>query len=303
MMPDEKQASNCRLISVGLQRAVPVGETCPIPEYTYPGQKETVHTISVNQFLVCRSDTEPASVEAIHEALGKNRHFLLKASPTGLAIHYDDLPEGFDLHPVAKELVEEGKSTFRILTGPFDELYYRMGRRIQTALEREGIDSIVEPTDGSLENLRRLNERPNTLAIVQHDAAVAAHSGEADDVYGNGPLSGGVWPVPAVADLRRIAALHEERLYVFKNTRQEFQETFREKPPQKSRVDVRDIKMLNQLKSLPVEAPVCLGPPGSGTRLVAEAALPPTRPGTNDEGVKRPVYCSVKRYDQGIRKW
>ncbi len=123
---------------------------------------------------------------------------------------------------------------------------------MQRVLEENGIDARAIQTDGSLENLELLQENQwPSLAIMQYDVALA--SLWSPDLYDSPRLRDAI---PHVNGLRRIAALHEEKVHILMR---------RDRIP----LEMRERPTLAALQN----ALVCLGPTRSGTQIIAQALL------------------------------
>ena len=123
---------------------------------------------------------------------------------------------------------------------------------MQRVLEVNGIAARTIHTDGSLENLELLqkNKWPS-MAIIQYDVALA--SLWSSDLYDSPRLRNAI---PQVNGLRRIATLHEEKVHVLMR---------RDRIP----TEMRERPTLAALQN----ALVSLGPPKSGTQIIARALL------------------------------
>ena len=120
-----------------------------------------------------------------------------------------------------------------IAAGGTQGVYYAYARALATQLQRRdpGLHIDVVATSGSMENLQRLGDRDATLAFTAADAAAEAASG--------GPPFGHSLPIAA------LARLYDDYLHLV--------------------VPASGARRLSQLAGRRVS----IGPPGSGTRLIA----------------------------------
>ncbi|UCH61837.1 MAG: TAXI family TRAP transporter solute-binding subunit [Fidelibacterota bacterium] len=259
-------SGRCDLLDLGdirdrIIESIPDLNTSDIPVNSYENQTKKVRTISADTFLLCRKNLDVNKVFLIEDALFNNLDQLLIAHAKAQDIHLDSafvgLPEEIELHKGASRFQKEVEKKLLILTGALGGKYYLLGKTIKSLLEPYGIHTRVSHSDGSRENLKVLRERDPqtnpTLAILQYDVALAS-LGDPEHVYGV-PLPEGT-DIPKVRDMRRIATLHQETVHIM----------------------VRRDKLTHEKESQPtLEAlknlRVCLGPEGSGTRILANAIL------------------------------
>ena len=263
----------CRLI-----RLVEPGDTIPaksaelteIPKFSYPGQTLAIETIGDPAYLVARSDLDDEIVVAVLDALFDNAKDLATVHP----IAEDIRKSGLEKHPRLKQhpgvdlFEQQDNDKLLIATAGAVGSYYDTGKIIQGLLEDRGLQSRVLQTDGSLENLTHLAAERPTVAILQYDVALAAHSYDARAVYkvsapeitdrhgeplGPDPSSG--WGIPRVHGVSRIATLYDEAMYIFARTAGPGQD--------EPRFDLTRHE----------GARVCFGPPGSGAAILARAVF------------------------------
>jgi len=283
----------CRLLSIyksgrlrGLERRI-------IPPLLYENQPNRVQTLQSSALFVARKDLSAEMVQAILNALFDEVDDLavanIRANEIRLWKTFDLPDENLKLHPGAEKFKETEKYALLVATGSIGGKYYNQGQMIQRLLQKRVIRtlgnviaalweqartdlSVIPPllldedrararivhTNGSLENVQLVGQRP-TLAIMQYDVALASRR-EKSSIYRT-ELAGVAFP--ELPDLRRIATLDKETLYVIARRealdRQLLEGRIRE-------VDVGTIRSLRNLK-------VCLGPEQSGTRAIAEAVL------------------------------
>jgi TRAP transporter TAXI family solute receptor len=224
----------------------------------YEGQEQPVMTLGTPVYLACRTDLDGELVVRILDVLFDNiGEMLLEHTSTGIRLQdaFPRLPPGLAYHRGAIRFETLESRKLRIATGAIHGMYNSVGREIADLLEGDGIETRVIHTDASVENARRLLEPQPTLAIVQHDVALAALFGNPWAVYRTDLpsfLDDSGEPL-RVNSMRRIATLHDERLFVVATP---------------DGLDGRrpTIEALSDLK-------VGLGPEQSGTRLLAEAIL------------------------------
>jgi TRAP transporter TAXI family solute receptor len=243
-----------------------------IPAYTYAGQPNSIATVGSSVVLAASIELDKNVVIAIMDELFDNLETLAAASQRVQDIRIErsleELKRIIPLHPGTVEFRERQKDTLLIATGAIGGRYFRMGKRMEEILRRHGIPTRVLQTDGSLENLEILaGDRP-ALAIVQYDAALASHWSPSLYRSHAGPMR---VDVPSTNGLRRIATLHEEAMHVLVR---------RDKLPAK----LPEKPTLKQMDGLRIS----LGPPRSGTALIARAML-------REHGVEesRAVFLSV----------
>jgi TRAP transporter TAXI family solute receptor len=254
----------CALLDLGndadsIKAAVPGMETVHIPAHLYKNQQSAVGTLGARSLLVGRKDLRDEVVVEILNALFDNLSKFVVAH-----IHVDDirlerafeLPEGIAkegvlLHPGVNAFQKQENERLLIATGTINGKYYQIGKRMQVVLKQKGIPSRVIHTDGSLENLELLKNcsRP-VVAIMQYDAALASYW--SPSIYGTTESL----DIPRVRGLRRIAALHEEKVHVLVR-RARIKGKAGERPT------------VNVLKDMQV----CLGPEKSATRIIARVIL------------------------------
>jgi len=248
-------------IRVKIMNSIPDLNTSDILVNSYENQTKKVRTISADTFLLCRKNLDVNKVFLIEDALFNNLDQLLTAHAKAQDIHLDSafvgLPEEIELHNGASRFQKEMEKKLLILTGALGGKYYLLGKTIKSLLEPYGIHARVSHSDGSRENLKVLRERdPQTkpaLAILQYDVALAS-LGDPEHVYGVLLPEG--TDIPEVRDMRRLATLHQETVHIM--VRRDKLSREQESQP-----------TLEALKNLRV----CLGPEGSGTRLLAHAIL------------------------------
>jgi TRAP transporter TAXI family solute receptor len=276
-MPSEEVemalASGCRLIRlVEPGDIIPreSGDTTEIPKFLYQGQTLPIETIGDPAYLVARSDLDAEVVVSVLDALFDNA----KDLATGHFIATDIRKSGLQKHDRLKqhpgvELFEQRESSkLLIATAGASGSYYETGKIIQGLLEDRRLESTVLQTNGSLENLTYLAEERPTLAIVQYDVVLAAHSYDARAVYKvqaptisdrNGELldpdPNGGWGIPKVDGVSRVATLYDEAMYIFART---------------AGLGQGDARFnLDRHEG----ARVCFGPPDSGTAILARAVF------------------------------
>lgn len=260
------ESGKCDLLDLGDSRDkinIPDLSEADIPRNTYENQTTRVRTVGAGTFLLCRKDLDANMVILIEYALFNNLDKLLLAHAKAQDIKFESafnrekLPKDVELHPGAARFQQEEEKKLLIVTGALNGKYYDLGKTIKSLLEPYGIHARVSHTDGSVENLRVLDERaPNekpTLAIIQFDVALASRDPERSPY--RVPLPKGI-DIPGVKDMRRIATLHPEAVHIM----------------------VRRDKLAREQESQPTfealkNLRVCLGPKESGTRLLAHAIL------------------------------
>lgn len=253
--------------------------TRDIPVLFYENQPDAVHTVEAPSLLVGRADLDDNLVRdilsVIFDHLDEFAIAHIRVHEIKLWKAFEDIPMGVELHSGALQFKQQEERRLLIATGALGGKYYNVGKTIQLLLEKRRVRRLrdviqhgdmaeffqmflrpeqsyvrVVHTDGSLENAQLL-QNGRTLAIMQYDVALALRLRSSKPVY--------TIDLPAeiefteVPDLKRIAALHEERLYVFAR---------RDKLTQGQ----QSLQALRGLR-------VCLGPENSGTHAIAEAIL------------------------------
>ena len=235
-----------------------------IPKFSYPGQTLTIETIGDPAYLVARSDLDDKIVAAVLDALFDNAKDLATVHP----IAEDIRKSGLEKHPRLKQhpgvelFKQQDNDKLLIATAGAVGSYYDTGKILQGLLEDRGLQSRVLQTDGSLENLTHLAAERPTVAILQYDVALAAHSYDARAVYKVSvpdvtdrhgeplpPDPSAGWEIPRVHGVSRIATLYDEAMYIFARTAGPGQD--------EPRFDLTRHE----------GARVCFGPPGSGARF------------------------------------
>lgn len=255
------ESGNCNILDLSdsvkeLKDNIPNLLIETIPANFYKNQTADVLTVGADAYLMSRKDLDDDLVLLILNALFDNIGNLLIAHVMARDIRieraFEGLPEGIALHPGAEKFKEMEENALLIATGVYNGKYYELGRRIQMILRERGIRARVAHTSGSLENARLLTQRP-TLAIIQYDIALAASWGGTDIVYGEGIIPEDIL-ITTVKDIKRIATLHTEKVHIMAR-----RDLF---PP-----DADDRYAIYALK----DARVCLGPPQSGSQILATA--------------------------------
>ncbi len=267
-----------------------VGLEVTIPKYLYPNQEFPIATVADRAFLVARADLGTEVVVAVLDALFENARELARAHPIATNIRtsgLEHLPKEISQHRGVEVFKERDRSKLLIATGPANGAYYETGKIIQRLLKDRGVASFVSQTDGSLDNLTKLSseERP-VLAIVQYDIGLASHSYDPKAVYKINPpeisdLEGSLggterWEIPNVKDMRRIATLHDEPMYIF------------------ARNGDGSGAAPESYLSKHAGLRVCFGAENSGTQILARAIFGESRP-----KLERAVYLPP---DQMIRQ-
>jgi uncharacterized protein len=299
----------CRLLDfrdyMGESESTDYLEKTSIPGNRYPNQPDKIVTVGTDVLLACRSDLNSNLGEDIVRGFFDNigdlltDHTILNDIDFERAFNFsdDELLGTFELHEGATNFKEEvDKQALLILTGALNGKYYDLGKRIQMLLETYHIQSLVVPTDGSLENAELLSRREGSaLAIMQYDIALAARSGRTKAVY-NKKLGGGldilhVNDEPLQIDgLRRIATLHEEQAHLLVLRNSSGKSTGEEQGPEEGEkqtsIEGEDEGSEEGEKQTSIEmainelllekdnvVTICVGPKKSGTRILTQAIL------------------------------
>ncbi|MEE8250174.1 MAG: TAXI family TRAP transporter solute-binding subunit [Gemmatimonadales bacterium] len=239
-----------------IRASVPSLEFQEISSHTYENQPDPVQSVGTRALLVARKDLRDDVVLELVDGLFDSISELAIPHPRLQDVRFErafsDLPPGIEFHPGAIEFQTQQRGKLLIATGVIDGRYFELGKRMQQVLEADGIDTRMIHTDGSLENLELLEENLwPAMAILQYDVALA--SLWSSDIY-DSPRLGNT--IPQVTGLRRIAALHEESIHVLMR---------RDRIPP----EMVEHPTLAALQN----ALVCLGPPKSGTQVMAQALL------------------------------
>ncbi len=255
-----------------------------IPGHAY-SQQRPVQTIGASAFLVGRRGLSDAFVThvlgAVFDFVSELAVAHVRAEDIRLQDAFEDpLLEAVGLHTGAEAFRDAENEKLVIATGSITGRYYELGTRLQLVLAQQGIRSRVFHTDGSLENLRlAADPRRRVLAIVQYDSALASYWDPS--LYHTARVRDEI-AFPHITDLRRVAALHEEKIHVLVR-REKIRERWRERP---------SLPLLSGLD-------VCLGPPDSGTQVIARALL-------DEHGVepRKRLYLTVpdmvSRLNEGV---
>jgi len=230
-----------------------------IHPFRYKGQSQSIQTVEDDVYLMSNAALPNELAQLIIKALFDDIAKMQKAQRIRLddALQTERLPPGIKLHPGVEEFRSAESEKLYIAAAGINDNYWDYGVSIARLLEQRGIHCRVIPTEGSVQNLRLLNDRRQpTLAIVQYDVALAAYTGDARFIYDVPGMSlGGV--AGKVHGMRRIARLQSERLHVIARV-----DPSRPQPSGEPSTasNWRDLA-------------VCTGPGDSGTRLVANAVL------------------------------
>ena len=248
-----------------------------IPANAYGYQDFPVSTLVTRALLVSTRSLADKSAEGILGAIFDRIQDFQQFNPEIETIDFKkpDL-ESVVLHDGAGGFWREQDRSLIIATGVIGGRYWEIGKGIQELLAQRGIRSRVVPTDGSLENARRLASEPNTLALMQYEVALAAHSGISIDTILDTPLNN--ITVPHVERMRRIVALHPEKTHIMIR---------REKLQGSSEPSVSALRGLR----------VSFGPRNGGTQLLARAIL--LNHGLEDKGQFMSGEQMVKRLFSG----
>ncbi len=239
-----------------IKTSVPSIELREIPSYIYENQPNPVQTVGARALLVARKDLRDEVVldilDGLFDSISELAIAHIRVQDIRFERAFSGLPPGIEFHPGAIEFQTQQKGKLLIATGVINGRYFELGKRIQQVLEENGIDARAIHTDGSLENLELLEEnRWPSLAITQYDVALA--SLWSPDLYDSPRLRDAILHVNG---LRRLAALHEEKVHILMR---------RDRIPP----EMRERPTLAALQN----ALVCLGPTKSGTQIIAQALL------------------------------
>lgn len=149
--------------------------------------------------------------------------------------------------------LDRADGTFLILGGPAAGEYYHVASLISSALQQARMPSRAVITDGSVENLKLIDEDVSSVALAQNNLCVRAFEGRA-------PFAAAA----AVPDLRALASLFPEQVHVI----------------------VRPGAELTSLADLRGKR-VDIGEPDSGTHVDAEALLTSAGLSVSDLGEAR----------------
>lgn len=309
---------SCRLVSVVVKNLdqKPGLESATIPARVYPGQEKEIETLGSQVYLVCRKDLPTHRARAVLESLFDNivdlSHEHSKAEDVKLGEAFKPLGDlEYDFHPGAVEFQAREERKILIATGPINGKYYQLGRTLQTLLNEANIPARVVHTDGSFENARMLRNH-RTISFVQFDVALACRSGMATAVYGR-DFSDKYMFDDMHLDIRRLAVLHDEIIYVIARREKlvelglEELDGEREKAtaqvPDSRQSDLAprfltlgDVVKKADAKKVPLLT--ALGPELSGTRIVAQAVIDALE---HKEWLV-PDYMSVPEMGERLRK-
>jgi len=231
---------------------------CFIPANTYTNQTKSIQTVSAEALLLCRNDLDEELVFLIENALFDNIGNLLlahsRAQDIRLEKAFDNLPQLVSLHQGAQKFMEIEQANLLVATGTYNGKYHDLGKRIQMLLKQRGIRTRVIHTDGSMENIALLTQRP-TLAIIQYDVALASYWGAPELFYKDVNITDDI-QISEVKGMRRIAVFHTEKVHILMR---------RDKLPNIEETQ-QTVQELGGVR-------VCLGPDRSGTRMLAQAIL------------------------------
>lgn len=93
--------------------------------------------------------------------------------------------------------------TLTMSTGAADGAYYQFGLKYQRILKANGINLVLQPSSGAVENLQRLNDGSTSVAFVQG---------------GLGPLTRGLQKQADDTPLRSLATIGFEPVWIFSHT-------------------------------------------------------------------------------------
>ena len=155
----------------------------------YDGQLNAIKTVGIPVFLMCQKDLDSDLVKKILDSLFDNIADLLQAHTTAGEIRFqnafpDVLPGELRLHPGARQFKKGERTKLLLASGSIGGKYHTRAKEIREMLRREGIPARVLHTDGSVENVRVLQDKPKrTMAIVQYDIALSILLGDRTAVY------------------------------------------------------------------------------------------------------------------------
>jgi TRAP transporter TAXI family solute receptor len=236
-----------------------------LPRGLYAGQDRDIPTVGTWTILCCRSDVDDHVVEWVLDTLHEEVDGLLleHAKIQHLRLDQADAqrPDFLPLHPAAERFWRRERQTLRIATGSVGGRYFQIGKALQRLLARRGIPARAIHTQGSVHNVDLLLDGRPTLAILQYDVALAARWEDMKAVYGFEREREAVYSFPrakkAVASHKGILALarlHDELTHIL--------------------VRADDPRGGNESGLGPLKGRrISVGPPLSGSRLVAEALL------------------------------
>ncbi len=258
---DALSSGCCKLLDLQdnvelIRTSVPSLEFQEIPSHIYENQPEPIQTVGARALLVARKDLRDDVVlellDGLFDSISELAIAHIRVQDFRFERAFSGLPQGIEFHPGAIEFQTQQKGKLLIATGVINGRYFELGKRIQRVLEENGIDARAIHTDGSLENLELLegNQWPS-LAIIQYDVALA--SLWSPDLYDSPRLRNAI---SHVNGLRRIAALHEEKVHILMR---------RDRIPSEMLEQPTLAALQNSL--------VCLGPTKSGTQIIARALL------------------------------
>ncbi len=245
-----------------------------IPANFYANQTKPVLTVGADALLMCRKNLNDNLALLILNTLFDNIGDLLIAHARAHDIRFerafDRLPNNVELHPSAIKFREREQKELLIATGAFNGKYHELGKTMQMLLAQYGISARAVHTEGSIENLSLLTQRP-TLAIIQYDVALASYMGNPEFSYGKKESSTAEIAIRKVRNIRRIATLHPEKVHIM----------------------IRRDQLPNDIGTRPTvqalrNTHVCTGPANSGTRILAQAILK-----HHDINLKSPIPLSV----------
>ena len=225
---DEQVFAGCRLVPLGREaQADFIGAPNDLPADTYEKQPRSVATFADPVYLVARRDLPNGVVAKILRTLYENLDSLIAAHPAARGICFpdkdvEDLAVGLAWHPGVALYRTQRKQNLAIATGPLDGQYFQMGQTLQSALKERGVDALLLPTDGSLENLDLLDQDRPAVAFLQYDVALASFAYSSRAVYRNRIAhlpgeSADSTDIRKVRTIKRIASLRDEVLYVLAN--------------------------------------------------------------------------------------
>ena len=263
-------SGQCTLLSFSeserdeILRLLPSLSKHEIPAHVYEHQPDQKRTVGGSALLVANKDKDHEIVRgvlgAIFDHISELQVARIRVQDIRLYKAFKDLPEK-ELHDGAKEFRDKENEKLWIATGVINGKYYDLGKRLERVLELRGVESRVIHTDGSIENLKLLEQHERTIAITQYDTALASVFG---DPYGAPKIMKEI-KIPRVDRLRRMAVLHKEMLHVVLRVKKN--------PNLLDDEGERDPHPTLELLKLKDNNRVCLGAPESGTQVLARLLL------------------------------
>lgn len=254
-------------VSQGKQTKKSLAKACGLNQghigiVAYPKlMEDDLPTLTDSVFLIAHRDVNADAIETIRRTLQQKTTEIIQDVPALRQTFHPETPtteklgvigQGVQLHSGTVQFEANERTKVVLLAGGKDGSFLPSAQMLQQVLQNYGVETSLRETEGTIENLTKLNQlneakRP-AIALAQYDVALACLYGRNFVYRAQFPQDQNTKDEEGTAEPRirrtfhKVSTLHEEYLYVFEN------------------------------KDTDNES-VCLGPPTSGTRMLAQAVV------------------------------